>query len=96
MSRLASLVESIVWYVMRITFAAASAFGGADAEFCETESRPPPGPSAAAGASAAVFGFRFIGGGRFLPPPPAGFVDGAWRVGTGSASGGSGRVVTSS
>ncbi len=101
-SRLASVFDSVVWYVMRFIFAAVFALAGADVGPGATASSPSPtaapAPAAsAAGASAGTLGLRFMGGGRFLPLPPAGLVAGARRVGTGaSVSGGSGCGVTSS
>lgn len=48
------------------------------------------GESLTGGVSAATLGLRFIGGGRFFPPPGPCLLAGARRVGTGSGSCGEG------
>lgn len=89
MSRLASLFESVVWYVMRFALADITALGGADEDPNETATIPSPAgpPPSLAEGSAGVLGLRFIGGGRFFAPPAAGLLAGAGRVEMGSGSG---------
>lgn len=94
------MFDSVVWYVMRFTpadgvppLAGADEGAGAMATRLSTADE-----SFAGGVSAATLGLRFIGGGRFFPPPGACLLAGARRVGMGSGSdgGGGGGLVTSS
>lgn len=98
-SRLARVFDSVVWYVMRFALADGVPLAGADEGAGATATKPSTADddSPVAGVSAGTLGLRFIGGGRFFPPPAPCLLAGARRVGTGSVtSGGEGGLETSS
>ena len=87
------MFDSVVWYVMRFMFVDVFALAGADVGPGATD-KSPSLTALLAGASARTLGFRFIGGGRFFPPVPAGLVaGGAMRVGIGGSVSGGDTVV---
>lgn len=94
------MFDNAVWYVMRFALADGVPLAGADEGAGATATKPSTADdddSPAVGVSAGTLGLRFIGGGRFFPPPAAVLLAGARRVGIGSgASDGEGGLETSS